>query len=64
MIDKEATMIAKQELIDVLDPLIKAAADTLAIQGRPDEFYLMHMEDLHKLLITLRVWAELHEVKT
>ena len=51
-------MIDKQDLFDQLDPLIKAAADTLAIQGRPDEFYLLHMEDVLSTLIALRKWAE------
>jgi hypothetical protein len=51
-------MINKQYLFDQIDPLIKAASDTLAIQGRPDEFYLLHMEDVLCTLLSLKKWAE------
>jgi hypothetical protein len=51
-------MIDKQDLFDQLDPLIEAATLTLAIKGRADEFYLLHMEDVLSTLVALRKWAE------
>mgnify|MGYP003650989065 CR=1 FL=1 len=47
-----------QALIEQLNPLIEAAALTLAKEDQPEEFYLIHVEDVHHLLVALRKWAE------